>query len=138
MIVYLAGPMSGYDDFNRPAFDAAATFLRERDYTVLSPAELFDHTDLSWDFYMRASIRLMLNADAVVLLPGWEKSRGAVIEHDLAYGLEMGIYTLENGYIQACWREEAGDVRETPAYKIRDLERWCIRGEAASTNTKMK
>ena len=95
MIVYLAGPMTGYDDFNRPAFDAAAALLRGQSYAVLSSAETFDHTDRTWQFYMRAAIRLMLDADAVVLLPGHEKSRGASIERHLAIDLGMLVYTLE-------------------------------------------
>ena len=37
--IYIAGPMSGKVDHNYPAFHAAAKFLREKGWTVFSPAE---------------------------------------------------------------------------------------------------
>ncbi|EMY1800810.1 DUF4406 domain-containing protein, partial [Escherichia coli] len=34
MIVYVAGPMSGYEQFNRPAFHSAAKRLTDKGYVV--------------------------------------------------------------------------------------------------------
>lgn len=42
MIVYVAGPMSGYEQFNRPAFHSAAKRLTDKGYVVLNPATLPD------------------------------------------------------------------------------------------------
>lgn len=38
-VVYIAGPMSGIEDFNRPAFHEVAQALRAEGHTVLNPAE---------------------------------------------------------------------------------------------------
>jgi len=37
--IYIAGPMTGYPEFNFPAFDAARDYL-ERDWNVISPASV--------------------------------------------------------------------------------------------------
>jgi hypothetical protein len=38
---------------------------------------------------MRVAIRQMLTCDQVAMLPGWKRSRGALIEHWIAVALGM-------------------------------------------------
>ena len=40
MKIYIAGPMSGYEDLNYPAFAQTAAVLRNAGHEVVSPAEL--------------------------------------------------------------------------------------------------
>lgn len=102
MRVYLAGPMSGIRKMNFPAFDAAAADLRSRGYDVVSPAELdspesraaalaAEDGDLSaysretgetWGDLLARDVKLIADGgiEAIVVLPGWEKSRGARLE----------------------------------------------------------
>lgn len=87
MKVYIAGPMSGYDQFNRPAFHAAECNLRENANVVLNPAVLPD--GLSQAQYMDICLAMLRCADAVYMLAGWEKSAGARAEHALAEKLEL-------------------------------------------------
>lgn len=113
MKLYLAGPMRGIKAYNHPAFDAAAAKLRAEGHEVFSPAEhdreafpQFDWFNMTGDMAtdgftgsnMREVIRADLvwittNADAIALLPGWEKSRGARVERALADFL--GLYIRE-------------------------------------------
>lgn len=93
--LYIAGPMSGYEDFNFPAFDEAAEQLTAAGYDVINPAEedrklgidpsmpqsLF--TEQDYHEAMKRDIPLVLSVDGVALLPGWRRSRGANIEHDV-------------------------------------------------------
>jgi|LGVE01.1.fsa_nt_gb hypothetical protein len=77
--VYLSGPMTGLPDYNREAFNAAAAWLSENiGCEALNPAR---HPD-GWDYgeYMRRAYLDLCQATAVVVLPGWEKSRGALAE----------------------------------------------------------
>lgn len=87
--VYVAGPMTGLPRFNFDAFEDACDRLRADGYYVTSPHEMdlangFDPDSDGSAFDLRAAleadIQAVKNADLVVLLPGWEKSPGAMIE----------------------------------------------------------
>ena len=84
--LYLAGPMTGYPDWNYPAFMAAEDRLRQVGFLVTNPARLGDPTQ-SWQCNMRRAIRAMLECDGVALLPGWSTSRGARLEYQVARDL---------------------------------------------------
>jgi nucleoside 2-deoxyribosyltransferase len=102
--VYLAGPMRGYESFNFPAFRAAATELRAKGYEVASPAEHdeaggFDPSLNSEEsFDLRAAFRWdvaqVLASDAVVVLPGWQVSKGASVEVSLAEVVGIPVIPL--------------------------------------------
>lgn len=94
-IVYLAGPMSGYEDFNYQAFDEAERRWTRKGYAVLNPANTFGRrTDLTKATYMRAAIMMLLQADYCVMLYGWRYSAGAQLEHAIAEAI--GIRTKED------------------------------------------
>ncbi len=112
MRVYVAGPMRGIKDFNFPAFDEAAMQLRSCGHVVFSPAER--DRDKLGDVFRSAtgdekeikqfSLREALGADtawiaefadAVVLLPGWERSLGAQAEAALARALGLPTEPIE-------------------------------------------
>ena len=101
-LLYLAGPMRGYKDFNFPAFDECQHYLELAGFHVVNPAEQdringFDPTGLNGedyelealDFDLREALSrdfdwIINHVDAVVMLPGWEKSRGATTEKFVA------------------------------------------------------
>lgn len=91
--IYIAGPMTGLPNYNHEAFAHVAAELRSWDNAVLSPHEINDGTEDAhpWEWYMRRALQLLLDADMVVLLPGWQKSRGASAEHYVAELLGMPI-----------------------------------------------
>lgn len=95
MKVYIAGPITGRPDLNRIAFGDAVDGLRAAGYEPLSPhGPLIEGWE--WEHYMRRALTLMLTADAVALLPGWEDSRGAALEAHLAANLGMQVTGLIN------------------------------------------
>lgn len=89
--IYLSGPMTGLKDFNYPAFNAEAARLRALGYNVENPAENPLPADAPWHMCMRAAIRQMLTCDTVAFLPGWQTSRGANVEVELAGHLKMAV-----------------------------------------------
>lgn len=104
--LYIAGPMTGHDDYNRPAFHQAAAQLRGAGYHVISPAETPQSTAApEWADWTRASLKRMLDADAVATLPGWQTSRGARLEIHVAAQLGMDqrslAYWLDRAWIHA-------------------------------------
>ena len=114
MKIYLAGPMSGIPHFNYPAFNSAASFLREQGNEVFNPAEYDIKTygkDISnptgcakiaaseHGFDRRAAHKADLawicdNADAIAMLPGWTNSSGARAENALAVALNLHVIIL--------------------------------------------
>lgn len=89
--IYLAGPMTGLPDLNFPAFHAAAHQLRACGHTVINPAEINpDHT-MSWEACMRKDIAALVTCDSIYLLPGWQESKGATLEHHIAERLGLAI-----------------------------------------------
>lgn len=93
--VYLAGPMTGYPDYNFPAFEEARKQLRRLGAEVHCPAELGQVEGWEWEQYMRRGLITMLtNCRAVVVLPGWEQSRGAKMEVGIAAKLRMTVLSL--------------------------------------------
>lgn len=102
-VVYISGPMTGLPENNYPAFNVAAVRLRALGFSVENPAECEQQE--SWQSYMRAAIVKMMRADALIMLPGWEQSRGARIEFDLAASLSIPIF-LPDDFV-ALEREDA-------------------------------
>lgn len=102
MKVYLAGPMRGLPEFNFPAFFEAARRLRLGGLDVMSPAEHdveegFDYTKGTLDGFdliaaFRWDIDQVLSVDAIVLLPGWEKSSGVAGELAVARAVGRDVY----------------------------------------------
>lgn len=78
MIIYIAGPMTGIPDFNRPAFFHAAEGIAASGHQVLNPATLPD--GLTQHQYMDICQAMVRSADAIFLLNGWQASRGALAE----------------------------------------------------------
>ncbi|WP_322544447.1 DUF4406 domain-containing protein [Rhodococcoides fascians] len=93
MSLYIAGPMTGYPEWNYPAFTKAAATLRAQGHTVVSPHELHDD-DMTrpFDWYLRRDLKALCECDAIVLLQGWANSRGAKLEHHVARALDMNVY----------------------------------------------
>ena len=99
-LIYVAGPMTGYKDFNFPAFDVAAAALRAQGWEVVSPAEHdrdlgFDPTtpgpvsDTYYADVLRWDIGIIARADAIYMMDGWEASKGATAEHTVARALKL-------------------------------------------------
>jgi hypothetical protein len=108
MIVYLAGPMTGLPEFNYPAFHRAAIEWRAMRHTVLNPAENFKgDTTLPYADYIRASMRQVLLADAIVLLESWGRSRGACAEVQVGLLLGLTFFDHEAKPIDPRWIEMA-------------------------------
>lgn len=96
MRLYVAGPCTGIPDNNYPEFFRVEAALRDLGYDVLNPArvdELFNPTKAprSWEWYMRNALGMLLACQGVATLAGWQASRGATIEVNLATSLGMGV-----------------------------------------------
>jgi hypothetical protein len=93
--VYLSGPMTGIANWNFPQFNKAAQELRARGDMVSNPAEYGADPALSWAACLKRDIKDLVDCDILYQLPGWEHSRGARLEYEIARGLGLEIRTYD-------------------------------------------
>ena len=99
MRVYLAGPMTGHPDHNAAGFAAAEDYALAQGWEIASPRRTDPahdgpcpagepHTAAAgshpYPCWLKASLRMMLDCDAVLMLPGWQHSHGARLERTVA------------------------------------------------------
>lgn len=97
MRAYVIGPVTGIEEGNRPAFEAARAEIRTEGLEVTVPHDLIP-ADASHERAMRMSIGWMLReADVVAVLPGWESSDGASLEYAVAAACGIPTRMLEGG-----------------------------------------
>lgn len=104
--IYIAGPMSGYPEFNFPAFYEAETFWTECGYEVFNPANKEQEKELDAEAFKTGDAKLVvakgfdfrecylwdvskvIEADAIYMLKGWQYSPGACGEHAVAVAMK--------------------------------------------------
>ena len=85
--VYISGAIAHYDLKERMAtFDHAARYLSIKGYEPANPFENGVSQEAHWMEHMRVDIALLLKCDCIYMLQGWELSKGAKPELDVAYG----------------------------------------------------
>ena len=103
MKVYISGPMTGIENDNYPAFFDMAEHLCVLGFEPINPAAQVQR--ITWDQYMRQDIKLLMDADMMVMLPGWELSKGAIIEKNVAESINIPIAyarLIGNDYLLHC------------------------------------
>jgi hypothetical protein len=90
--IYISGPMTGIEQLNFPAFARAAKFLRDAGATVSAPHEIAMKYPESWEKCMAEDIKALCDCEAVFMLDGWEKSKGAHLELHIAHRLNLEIF----------------------------------------------
>ena len=104
--VYIAGPMRGYPRYNFDEFYRAETDLLAMGFNPINPARIdeeqgFDPDDAQQiippsivEEFVWRDIELIIQADGLCLLPGWDRSVGATAEYWLARWLSKRIFIL--------------------------------------------
>mgnify|MGYP001158654316 FL=1 len=107
--IYIAGPMTGIEEYNFPAFDAASFKFKEQGFNVINPAALSrtHAAELGIEIgelcvrecAMIDLVAVIGTASHMHMLKGWEYSRGAKTEHALAEWLDIKIsYEVEESF----------------------------------------
>ena len=116
MKVYVSLPITGYPDGNEAMAREAAEAVRQAGHEPIVPHDIpprehagecperrtypgvtfGGHAGLC---HLRADLIAMLDCDAIVLCPGWARSRGARVEADVArrVGIPRHLYLSSQG-----------------------------------------
>lgn len=109
--VYIAGPMTGIDQWNFPAFFEAEETLKALGHEPINPAHndgenleqaleqanTRAHDPNAWANYMRIDLAHVLACDAICLLPNWQDSKGARLEYQVASQLGIPVMIIRDG-----------------------------------------
>jgi hypothetical protein len=90
MKVYLSGKITGLPESRaRAQFRKAQLKMLQIGFEVVNPLTIEHNHDKTWESYMRTDIAAMMQCDAIYMLPGWDISRGAKLEYNLAKELNF-------------------------------------------------
>jgi len=101
MRVYISGPISGIEGGNTEAFRVAYLELVEAGHYPVSPIDIGWELkrekghEPTWTEYMREDIKALMDCDGILMLDGWNRSKGSRVEKELAEELEIKQITLE-------------------------------------------
>jgi hypothetical protein len=92
MKIYISGAITNNPNA-KAQFDKAKKTLVElnKNYYPILPMDLPHYHDQKWSSYMREDIKAMMDCQGIYLIEGWEKSKGARIEKELAESLDFKI-----------------------------------------------
>lgn len=95
MLYYISGKITDVSREkeleNKQMFYQAENDLVARGFEVFNPAKL-DELGRSWEWYLARDLKWIYeNKPALYMLPGWQESRGARLERQLALLLHLPI-----------------------------------------------
>lgn len=91
---YLSGKISGTEDHARRHFAEAKKHLESLGYAAVNPFDNGLTSDDTWEKHLAVDILDMQTCDGIVQLRGWEDSRGARLEHEIAVLLKLEIRNI--------------------------------------------
>ncbi len=102
MKIYISGVITKNKNY-RQQFEKAQKQLEALGFEVINPAAVSAALPpLPYAAYMRICSTLLMEADAICMLKGWERSYGAAAEFELARALGLKYCTLEQNRVTLC------------------------------------
>ena len=92
--IYISGKITGLSIVqDESLFNNGETQLKEMypGCEIVNPMKINHDHDKSWENYMRADLKEMLNCDSIYMLNNWQQSQGAIVEYTLDKGLNFKI-----------------------------------------------
>ena len=116
-MTYISGPITGVTDW-KEKFEQAENWVKKNlDTQIKTPRligkrleEELEKTEeqIPWEEYMRCCLRELTYCDTIYAMKGWEDSKGAVIEVQLAYALGLRIIFEQKMKPMAEWNLTTG------------------------------
>lgn len=96
--IYISGRISGIDiDTAKQKFQKAEQFIQQTlGATPINPFHNALPDSAPRKQHLIEDIKLLLQCQAILMLDGWQQSKGAQLEREIAQELEIPILTLTN------------------------------------------
>ena len=112
MKVYISGAITNNPNY-LSEFAAAEEKLLAKGYLVINPTNT---TGNSYKDFIDKDLKELMKCDAIYLLKGWQKSKGAMLEYTYAKTVDMKILfeeenNMQNEFVE-CKKEETIPVAE--------------------------
>lgn len=98
MKCYISGAITNDPDY-KTKFSEAERKLRKMGYDCFNPVSVPVQKD--WESYMRIDLQHLLDCDYIYRIEGWQKSRGARLENQIAE--ELGMKVIEIKELSRKW-----------------------------------
>lgn len=100
--IYISGPMQDVPDYEIRFWAFADAIRQTGRYSAVNPAgfKVIDNDGgqlLSREDWLEIDLKTLEKCDAIFMMPGWENSKGAVMEYKKAKELKLEIY----GFVSA-------------------------------------
>lgn len=101
MKIYISGRITGnahyMQDFERAESYLNFSNINGQKFDVVNPCKVspFDENK-TWRDYMREDIKALVDCDAIYMLRGWRRSKGARLERRIA--IKLGLEVIYEGW----------------------------------------
>ncbi len=121
MRVYIAGPIAGNPDY-KEQFAEAEAMLKDKFDDIFNPAKEMKKLAewLPVNKLIYACCYVVEECDAIVMLPGWRKSKGSWLEITTAFIVGAEIMELRDG--ELCQLQKSDIYDTTPLWCTPELE----------------
>lgn len=92
--IYISGAITGVPYKNIDAFLKAENYITALGCRPINPHNVceFIKDSSAWELYMKTDIKHLIGCEAMVVMDGWETSKGAAIEIFIAQQMKIPVF----------------------------------------------